>query len=122
VVEPFRRVKALVSNASNVYAGAAREAAAVGETLGLRARASQLELDYPYGVVRQLFEPAIAQMEDPAPVFARASQVTLVGAAAPAATVERAGGAEAPALGASQIPRSSAPAASGRRGIRSCHL
>jgi DNA-binding NarL/FixJ family response regulator len=52
---------------------AVREAALVDDMLALRARASELELDYPFGVVRQLFEPALAQLEDPEPVFAGAA-------------------------------------------------
>ena len=53
--------------------GAVREDALAAGMLPLRARPSQLELDYPFGVVRQLFEPALARIDDPEPLFAGAA-------------------------------------------------
>jgi DNA-binding NarL/FixJ family response regulator len=52
--------------------GAAREDALTAGMLALRARPSELELDYPFGVVRQLFEPALAQIDDRETLFAGA--------------------------------------------------
>jgi hypothetical protein len=31
----------------------------------IRARAGELEIDHPFGVVRQLFEPVVARAPDP---------------------------------------------------------
>jgi DNA-binding CsgD family transcriptional regulator len=53
--------------------GAAREDALAAGMLPLRARPSELELDYPFGVVRQLFEPALARLDDCEPLFAGAA-------------------------------------------------
>src|SRR4051812_42166944 len=59
-----------------------REARETGERMGLRvlaARATELEADYPFGVVRQLFEPAVAG------AGADRRDALLAGAARPAA-------------------------------------
>src|SRR2546423_1698844 len=61
-----------------------REAREIGERMGLRvlaARATELEADYPFGVVRQLFEPVVAAAE------ADRRGALLAGAARPAAPV-----------------------------------
>jgi DNA-binding NarL/FixJ family response regulator len=52
---------------------AAREQAAAGGLLALRARASELEAGYPFGVVRQLLEPAFARIEHDEALFAGAA-------------------------------------------------
>jgi predicted ATPase len=52
---------------------AAREQAAAVGMLALRARATELEAGYPFGVVRQLFEPALARIEDTEALFGGAA-------------------------------------------------
>src|SRR5262245_31214010 len=52
---------------------AARGQAAAAGLVALRARASELESAYPFGVVRQLFEPALAGSEDAEALFAGAA-------------------------------------------------
>jgi DNA-binding CsgD family transcriptional regulator len=72
---------------------AARSSAAVAGIRTLSARASELEREFPFGVVRQLFEAAVA---DPAE-----RERLLSGAAAPAAAVFGADTATAPGVDAS---------------------
>src|SRR5436305_80556 len=50
------------------------------------ARAGELEVDYPFGVVRQLFEPMVARAADADALFARAAAIArpIVDATAPA--------------------------------------
>jgi DNA-binding CsgD family transcriptional regulator len=52
---------------------AARGQAAAAGMLALRARASELESGYSFGVVRQLFEPALAGIDDTEALFAGAA-------------------------------------------------
>jgi DNA-binding CsgD family transcriptional regulator len=52
---------------------AAREQAAAEGMFALRARASELEAGYPFGVVRQLLEPAFARIEPDEALFAGAA-------------------------------------------------
>ena len=63
---------------------AARGQAAAAGMVALRARASELEAGYPFGVVRQLFEPAVVRIEDSEALFAGAAGLArhLVDAAA----------------------------------------
>src|SRR5215204_396710 len=49
--------------------GEARQLAGDAGFLTLRARASELELGYPLGVVRQLFGPAVARTDDREQLF-----------------------------------------------------
>jgi DNA-binding NarL/FixJ family response regulator len=70
----------------------AREQAAARGMLALRARASELEAGYPFGVVRQLLEPALARIEPDEALFAGAAglarHIVDANAAPPAKPVE----------------------------------
>src|SRR5215216_594694 len=64
---------------------AARGQASAAGMLALRARASELESGFPFGVVRQLFEPALARIDDAEALFAGAAGLArhIVDAGAP---------------------------------------
>lgn len=54
---------------------AARDQAAAAGMRALRARATELETGFPFGVVRQLFEPALARIEPGEALFAGAAGI-----------------------------------------------
>jgi len=64
---------------------ATRGQASAAGMLALRARASELESGFPFGVVRQLFEPALARIDDAEALFAGAAGLArhIVDAGAP---------------------------------------
>src|SRR5688500_17602757 len=71
---------------------AVRQRAADGGMLALSARASELDREFPFGVVRQLFEPFLAGLDDDR------REALLAGAAGAAGPLVGATPAEEPAL------------------------
>ncbi|HEV2813451.1 MAG TPA: AAA family ATPase, partial [Solirubrobacteraceae bacterium] len=64
---------------------AARERARAEDMLVLSARASELDREFPFGVVRQLFEPLVAEAPRDSPMLRGAAgrAASLLGAGAP---------------------------------------